>query len=81
MNAWIDRYQPELVLCGHVHESPWANGGGWCDQVGTTWIVNAGRERGAIPPHVVIDTETRQLRWVSSDGGDEMSFAAPQYSG
>jgi Icc-related predicted phosphoesterase len=80
LNAWVETYQPTLVLCGHVHESPFANGGRWIDRIGDTVVVNAGRERGSTPAHIVVDTERGELRWRSSAGVESAPFAA-QYSG
>jgi Icc-related predicted phosphoesterase len=80
LNGWIERHRPDLVLCGHVHQSPFAEGGGWADRIGSTWVVNSGREPGPIPTHIVIETGERQARWVSSVGVEELSLAA-QYSG
>ena len=34
LDTWIERYQPAVVLCGHVHESPFATGGSWIDRIG-----------------------------------------------
>jgi Icc-related predicted phosphoesterase len=81
LNAWIERHSPDVVLCGHVHQSPFAEGGGWADRVGTTWVVNSGREPGPVPTHIVIDTDTREARWMSSEGAQELSWASAQYSG
>jgi hypothetical protein len=64
-----------------VHQSPFAEGGGWADRIGTTLVVNSGREPGPVPAHIVIDTDARLARWSSSEGVDELSFAEPQYSG
>ena len=75
LNSWIDRYRPTLVLCGHVHESPFADDGGWCDHIGTTWVLNAGRESGPRPAHAVIDTGSGTLTWSSAEGVGEVSFA------
>ena len=55
---WIDQYQPAVVLCGHVHESPFATGGSWIDRIGATVVLNAGRQRGPFPPRIEIDTDT-----------------------
>ena len=81
LNAWIERHSPDIVLCGHVHQSPFAQSGGWADRIGTTWVVNSGREPGRVPTHIVIDTDTRDARWVSSEGIQELSLAGAQYSG
>jgi Icc-related predicted phosphoesterase len=80
LNGWIEQHRPDLVLCGHVHQSPFTDGGSWVDQLGSTWVVNSGREPGPVPTHIVIDTDTRIARWSSSEGVQERSFAA-QYSG
>jgi Icc-related predicted phosphoesterase len=83
LNAWIEQYEPALVLCGHVHESPFVDDGGWADRIGTTLIVNAGREPGPVPPHVVIDTDAREITWRSAADRGALSFArdGAQYSG
>jgi Icc-related predicted phosphoesterase len=75
LNVWIERYRPALVLCGHVHESPFADQGGWADRIGTTWIVNAGHESGPRPPHAVVDTDARTIGWSSAEDAGELSFA------
>jgi Icc-related predicted phosphoesterase len=75
LNAWIDRFRPALVLCGHVHESPFADDGSWSDRIGTTWVVNPGRESGPVPAHAVVDTRTRSISWSSATAADDVSFA------
>jgi Icc-related predicted phosphoesterase len=81
LNAWIAEHSPDVVLCGHVHQAPFAQSGGWADRIGTTWVVNSGREPGPVPTHIVIDTERRRASWMSSEGVQELSFAEAQYSG
>ena len=71
---WIDRYQPAAVLCGHVHQSPFATDGSWIDRIGATVVLNAGRERGPLPPHVEIDTDTGLFSWRSLVDHDERTF-------
>lgn len=71
LSAWIAQHQPDYVLTGHVHQSPFAKGGGWCDIIGTTAVLNAGRQTGAIPTFIELDTATAQASWRSWDGVDE----------
>ena len=59
----IRRFSPTAVLCGHIHEAPWAPDGAWAAQIGTTWVFNAGSLPGPVPPHVVIDTDAGVARW------------------
>ena len=66
LSQWIERFQPELVLCGHVHESPFVPNGSWVDRIGKTWVFNTGHEPGPIPPHIIIDTEAEEAVWFSS---------------
>ncbi|HTL87500.1 MAG TPA: metallophosphoesterase [Acidimicrobiia bacterium] len=80
LNAWIDAHRPDLVLCGHVHESPFIEGGDWADRVGPAWVVNAGRQPGPVPCHIDIDTDARTAGWISAEGVRELEWAA-QYSG
>ena len=69
LNAWIALHRPDLVLCGHVHESPFADGGGWSDRIGTTLGGQLGpRARPVVPDHIVIDTDERSARRFSSEG-------------
>ncbi len=63
--AWIDEHHPELVICGHIHQAPWADGGSWIDRRGSTWMVNAGHQPGPMPAHVVIDLDDRTAEWVA----------------
>ena len=56
--AWIEQHHPDVVLCGHVHQSPFANDGAWIDRIGSTLVLNAGRQIGPVPTCIELDTET-----------------------
>jgi Icc-related predicted phosphoesterase len=66
--TWIERYSPDIVFSGHVHQSPFVDGGSWIDRIGQTWIFNAGYELGTRPPHVLIDTRIGEAAWLSATG-------------
>ena len=76
LSAWIARHQPGAVLCGHVHESPFVEGGNWVDQIGSTSVFNAGRQIGPVPAHIAIDTESMLARWSCTEGVEEHALAA-----
>jgi Icc-related predicted phosphoesterase len=60
---WIAEHEPDVVLCGHIHQSPWAEGGSWNARLGRTWIFNAGKQIGPVPPHITIDTDAGTASW------------------
>ena len=74
--AWIERYQPDFVLCGHVHQSPFASVGDWIDRIGSTLVFNAGRQIGPQPTHISLDTDEGCARWFSLAGNEERSLVA-----
>ena len=74
--AWIAQHGPGIVLCGHVHESPFTSEGTWIDRIGSTLVLNAGRQRGPIPTCIEIDTAARHATWHSLAGDEERSLAA-----
>lgn len=63
---WIQRFQPDVVLTGHVHQAPFVDGGAWADRIGDTWVFNAGHEPGPVPSHIVIDVDEAQATWFAS---------------
>ncbi len=61
--AWIAEHSPDIVLCGHIHQAPWVEGGSWYARLGDTWVFNAGKQLGPVPPHITIDTEAGTADW------------------
>ncbi len=51
--------------CGHIHQAPWVDGGGWIDQRGSTWMINAGHQPGPMPAHVMIDLDEGTAEWIA----------------
>jgi len=75
--AWLEQYRPAMVLCGHIHQSPFRNGGSWVDHVGASWVFNAGRQIGPVPAHIIVDTEAQTAHWHSLAGTQRIDLASP----
>jgi Icc-related predicted phosphoesterase len=63
LNALIEQHAPDLVLTGHVHEAPYQPDGAWHDRIGTTTVLNAGRQTGPMPAHIIVDSTERTAEW------------------
>jgi Icc-related predicted phosphoesterase len=72
LNGLIAAHSPDLVLAGHVHESPFRPDGSWHDRIGATVVLNAGRQSGPIPAHIIVDTGARRVDWWSSTRSDSI---------
>jgi len=77
LSAWIAQYRPDLVFCGHIHQSPFVKGGSWVDRIGETLVFNTGQHAGAPPPHIMLDTVRREAFWTSSAGAQLLRFDEP----
>ena len=71
---WIHEYEPDVVLCGHIHQSPWAEGGSWHARLGTTWVFNAGKQIGKVPPHITLDTTEGTAHWFGVFESETVAF-------
>ena len=65
---WIQQYQPDLVLCGHIHNAPFLAKGSWIDRLGRTWVFNPGKQIGPNPTYLLFDLEKMSVEWVSLEG-------------
>jgi Icc-related predicted phosphoesterase len=74
---WILAFRPDIVLTGHIHQSPFRQGGSWVDQIGTTWVFNAGRQIGPSPTHVIFDTAEMTAKWFSLAGNQIVKLDQP----
>jgi Icc-related predicted phosphoesterase len=75
--AWIRRYRPAMVFTGHIHQSPFREGGSWVDRIGDTWVFNAGRQIGPVPTHVIVDTDEQTATWFSLAGNQVVRLDQP----
>ena len=73
--GWIAEHQPDVVLCGHIHQSPWAEGGSWHARLGGTWVFNAGKQIGKVPAHITIDTDADTAHWFGVFESETLSLA------
>lgn len=67
LREWIERFQPDMVLSGHIHNSPFYQEGSWIDRVGRTWVLNPGRQPGERPTTIVVDLEKWTAEWESCE--------------
>ncbi|MFK8025755.1 MAG: metallophosphoesterase [Ilumatobacter sp.] len=74
LNRLIETHSPDLVLTGHVHDSPFRSDGSWHDRIGETLVVNAGRHTGPMPAHAIIDTAAGSIEWWSSYDRGQISL-------
>jgi Icc-related predicted phosphoesterase len=72
LNALVERFEPDLVLTGHVHDAPFRPEGSWHDRIGSTVVLNAGRQPGPVPAHIIVDTGERTADWWSFEDQDSI---------
>ncbi len=77
LRGWIERFQPDMVLCGHIHNAPFYPEGSWLDRIGKTWVFNPGRQIGASPTHISLDLDAMTAAWVSFEGESIRQLAVP----
>lgn len=75
--AWIEEHGPDIVLCGHIHQAPWTPGGSWYGRLGDTWVFNAGKQVGPVPPHITLDTDTNTAHWFGVFDSETISLGSP----
>ncbi|ADE55620.1 metallophosphoesterase family protein [Coraliomargarita akajimensis] len=74
---WIERFQPELVLGGHIHNAPYLADGSWIDLIGHTWCLNSGLQLGQVPSFTVWEIPDDRLVWISNEEVEECFLKAP----
>jgi Icc-related predicted phosphoesterase len=63
LGAWIEEFQPKLVLSGHDHKTPFVKD--TCrDRIGLTYVFNPGHHApNNYPCHILLDTQTMRYQW------------------
>lgn len=77
LGAWIAQYRPNMVLTGHIHQSPFVNDGSWVDRIGETWVFNPGRQIGPHPTRILFDSEAGTALWLSLAGAEIVDLNGP----
>jgi len=77
LSKWIAEYKPDFVFSGHVHTAPFCDGGSWIDQIGSTWVFNAGFQIGPEPAFVALDTVAREVLWLSTGRCEHVDLSKP----
>jgi len=70
----IQELAPDFVFSGHIHNSPFRDGGAWASRIGKTWTFNPGHQLGAPPAYIELDLAKRSARWVSQAGDEEIAL-------
>jgi Icc-related predicted phosphoesterase len=80
---WIRRFEPDLVLSGHIHNAPFVPHGSWIDRIGRTWVFNPGKQIGPHPTCLIIDLEQMQVDWDSTEiqGKQELNIPTGAFTG
>ncbi|MFX4443176.1 hypothetical protein ABTA64_19460, partial [Acinetobacter baumannii] len=68
---------PDIVLSGHVHQSPFVKDGSWFDRIGGTWVFNMGQQFGPTPAPIVLDLDSDRAYWFSAAGEQSIDLGKP----
>lgn len=77
LEQWIGRHSPDIVVAGHIHQSPFVPDGSWADRIGATWVFNAGHQFGPPPAYIVLETTLAEAVWISAMGVQTVRLMAP----
>jgi Icc-related predicted phosphoesterase len=74
---WIRRFEPDMVLSGHIHNAPFVSRGSWIDRIGKTWVFNPGKQIGPAPTCLIFDLERMSVEWDSAEGQGTQQLNIP----
>lgn len=69
---WIQRYQPDFVFSGHIHNAPFYAAGSWHTRIGKSVVFNAGKQPGGVPTRIILDLTSRRAVWSSMESDEEL---------
>jgi len=75
--GWVNRFKPNIIVSGHVHQSPFVRNGSWYDRLGETWVFNVGHQFGRPPAHMVLDLDGERAFWQSAAGAEMINLGDP----
>jgi hypothetical protein len=61
-------------MSGHVHQSPFVEGGSWADRMGKTWVFNTGQQIGPTPANIALHLTHGEAIWTSLEGCQILSL-------
>jgi Icc-related predicted phosphoesterase len=73
----LDTFAPDVVLCGHIHQAPFTSPGAWAEHRGSTWLFNAGYQRGDHPTFIELDLDDGRAFWCSMVGEGQVDLSDP----
>jgi len=79
LREWINRFDPDLVLSGHLHSAPFYPEGSWIDRIGNTWVFNPGRQPGPSPTYIILDLAESYAEWISAEGESIRRLDLPDF--
>ena len=63
----LQAYRPEYFVSGHSHQYPYLEGSSWAQTINGMRVLVPGQLlTAAFPNHIVLDTESGQVRWETS---------------
>ena len=74
---YVERFNVQGVLCGHIHNAPFVRNGSWIDRIGRTWVLNPGKQIGPYPTCLSFDLERMSVEWVSLEGQGKQQLNIP----
>jgi Icc-related predicted phosphoesterase len=74
---WIRRFEPDLVLSGHIHNAPFVPQGCWIDRIGRTWVFNPGKQIGLYPTYLIFNLEQMSVDWDSTENRGMQALNLP----